>query len=390
MIKLMQTSFLQAFQCLGDKCEDTCCKGWGMQVDGLTYAKYCQSAPELLDAVVSGEAEHVMRRDPQTDYCVKFDNGWCGIHKKYGEQFLGDACNFFPRITRKLNDTILQTASMSCPEIVRLVLHTDHAFDYNSTETERLPEMLKNYCPEQLSAEDTLKTHMAFITACEDETATAEHILCRIHAVTDSLKLLDIATWPSAAAFYLKNADTRLPTPQPNPSDTFNLFYALTGLISATNKANRPRLEKVVGDIQQALGLSLSIELGKPLAVSEHSVANVQKMNALWQQHSASLQPSLRRWLQAQLSIAFFPFGGFGDNASNRIAIIGVRLATLKLALVADLTLNQKVTEESFTRIVQSLSRFMDHLADPTFSLKIYGETEWLKLQRLRGLLGDY
>jgi hypothetical protein len=138
------------------------------------------------------------------------------------------------------------------------------------------------------------------------------------------------------------------------------------------------------------LALTLPTELGMTLAVSEHSVANIQKMTTLWQQHSASLQPSLRRWLQAQLSIAFFPFSGFGDNTSNRIAIIGVRLATLKLALMAELTLHQKVTDESFTRIVQSLARFMDHLADPTFSLKIYGETEWLKLQRLRGLLSDY
>lgn len=360
-----------------------------MQVDAVTVTRYYQGAPELIDAVSSGEAEHIMRRDPKTDYCVKFDNGWCGIHKKYGADFLGDACNFFPRVTRQLGDKTLQTASMACPEIVRLVLHTDHAFDYQIADSDRLPTTLKDYCPAELSAEDALTTHMAFINACDDYKATAERILCRMHSVTESLKYIEITNWPAAVGFYLKNADGRLPTAHNKPTDIFNLFDAFYGLINAAPKARRPRLEQVISDIQTALGLILPTELGKSFAITEENLDNAQKMQDLWQKQGAKLQPWLRRWLQAQLSIAFFPFAGFGDSLANRIAIIGVRLATLKLALMAEMVIKNTVTEESFMRIVQSLSRFMDHLADPTFSIKIYSETEWLKPERLRGLLGD-
>jgi len=38
-------------------------------------------------------------------------------------------------------------------------------------------------------------------------------------------------------------------------------------------------------------------------------------------------------------------------------------------------------------RIIQSLSRLLDHLGDPAFSLKIYAETGWIKEARMRGLL---
>jgi lysine-N-methylase len=387
---LQRTSFLQAFSCLGDKCEDTCCKGWGMQVDAATVTRYCQGAPELVADISTGEAEHIMRRDPETDYCVKFDNGWCGIHKKYGSDFLGDACHFFPRITRQLGDTILQTASLSCPEIVRLVLHTDHAFDYETSTTDRLPTTLKNYAPEPLTSEEAIATHHAFVAAADDTTATAEHIICRMHSVTESMKFFEVNTWPSAIHFYLRNAESRLPKTQVNTTDPFNILYALDGLMHAATKSKRPRLEQIVTDMEQALAITLPTEQGQPFNISPESLDRAAKMHELWQQHSSALQPSLRRWLQAQLSVAFFPYAGFGDTLSNRMAIIGVRLATLKLALMAELQLRNTISEDAFTRIVQSLARFMDHLADPTFSLKIYRETEWLQPARLRGLLGDH
>jgi hypothetical protein len=39
--------------------------------------------------------------------------------------------------------------------------------------------------------------------------------------------------------------------------------------------------------------------------------------------------------------------------------------------------------------VIQSLARFLDHLADPTFSLMAYEEAGWHKEGRLRGLIGD-
>jgi hypothetical protein len=43
--------------------------------------------------------------------------------------------------------------------------------------------------------------------------------------------------------------------------------------------------------------------------------------------------------------------------------------------------------EETVVRVVQSLSRILDHLGDPAFSLSIFTETGWITEPRMRGLL---
>ncbi len=389
MSLLQRVQFLEAFSCLGDKCEDTCCKGWGMQIDAAMVEKYRQQAPELLDAVTSGEAEHIMRRDAETDYCVKFDNGWCGIHKKYGDAFLGDACHFFPRITRQIGTEIHQTASLSCPEVVRCILQAEAPFAAVNSETLRLPQEIKNYCDGSLSEADMLATHQTFLTAAESPDATAEHIACRLLIVAEALERIDKSSWPAAAAFYLKSADDRLPSTVSNKQDYFLLLQSLTGLIAATRKAARPRLEEIINTIHQAMALTRPQDPTLPYTVSQENFDRIQNMQRLWEQHSSFLQPKLKRWLQAQLSVAFFPFSGFGNTLSQRAAIIGIRLSLLKLALMAELQVHGSVSDDNFVRLIQSLARFLDHLADPTLSLHIYEETGWLKPSGLRSLLGD-
>src|SRR5687768_14752127 len=141
---LHSTAFVARFSCLGDKCEDTCCKSWNMQVDDAMVERYRQQAPELLDAVTTGhDGGHIMRRDEKTDYCVKFDNGLCSIHRDYGSDFLGDACHFYPRVTRRLGDKAVMTAALSCPEVARLSLFTDDAFLLGEGLAARLPATLR-------------------------------------------------------------------------------------------------------------------------------------------------------------------------------------------------------------------------------------------------------
>jgi len=387
---IARAQFLGKFECLGDACEDTCCKGWGMQLTQETVARYKQDAPELMEAVATGEAEYIMRRDPETDYCVKFDKGWCGIHAKYGTDFLGDACHFFPRVTRRLGDAVTMTASLSCPEVARLTLMGETPFAFEDAVVQRLPYSLKDYKLEALSTEQALTTHRAFLDAASDMAATPERILLRIHSAACSLEQVDAASWAEAATFYLKNADARLPSPETNPADPFNLLNALQGLIGAARKSNRPRLEETVRAMEQALAVTLDWER-LSIQISEHSLpaylAMEKNWHAQWRGHFDAI---LRRWIQAQLSVALYPFAGFGNTLGERAAIIGVRFATLKLALMsACQQKGEMISPEDTIRAVQSLARFLDHLADPTLSLNIYTETKWLQSSRLRALLAQ-
>ena len=360
-----------------------------MQLTEETIAQYKAEAPELLDAVTSGEAAFIMKRDATTDYCVKFDAGLCTIHRDYGDTFLGDACHFYPRITRALGGQVLTTLALSCPEAARLMLTENAAFDLSPREEIRVPFSLKNYLPKELSEDGALAIHQQFIAEMDNEAYSAEHHAMRISAVARALETQPVASWPAATAFYFKMAEGRIPPAEIVPSDAHHLVNALQGLIRASKATSRPRLMEIVERMAKALGATLDWEAGG-MGISPDAPSRIVRMLHYWKEQQAALQPLLRRYLQAQLSQSLFPFAGLGATLSERMTIISVRLATLKLALMSDVLLARALpTEEEILRTVYTLSRFLDHLAEPELSLAIYQETGWMREARLRGLLGD-
>jgi lysine-N-methylase len=385
----LRTRVVSEFVCTTDRCEDTCCKHWSMQMDSATYQKYQTTAPELLDAVeVVGEGEYIMRKDPVSTYCVRYDGGKCGIHTSYGESYLGDACHFYPRVTRSLGDQLLMTATMSCPEVARIALFSDDPQALLPMQVERVPQQMRDVLPEGLSAQEALVVHQAFLDAFTQEDCTAEHALLRVSSVARSMGIFDRKSWPGLVPTYLRLADGRLPVAEQQVADPFNLLQALCGLVSASQKAVSPRLQLTLDEMQRALKTTVdmqSLSLNIAPDASEAYASLIQQ----WQAVASYYDPMLKRWLMMQISTACFPFAGLGATLTERITIIGVRFATLKLALQCSCGINGDILPQDIVvRIIQGLSRFLDHLGDPGFSLQIYAETGWDKEARLRGLIG--
>lgn len=390
MTSIQRISLLSKFSCLGDKCADTCCHGWSMQVDDITRARYKERAPDLLEAVEPGEAEDswIMKKDKATGYCVKLEGGWCGIQKKYGDAYLSDACHFYPRVTRALGDTLLMTASASCPEIARLMLEEKNMLAFETADIERLPTTVKNYLPPGLTPAQALEVHRIFLAAAEDGSVSAERLFARIASVSRSLERIDRKDWPQAAPMYFRLADGRLPPPESNPADPFNLLHALAGLIVASHKPISDRLKQTVRDMETALAVTLDWQ-NVSIHADEKSAAAYQTLKTMWQNETAAgFDKILRKWLLMQLSLTLHPFAGLGENISERVTILGVKFATFKLALMCACGINDRTRREEFVpRIAQSLARFLDHLGDATFPLRIYSEAGWTREARMRGLL---
>lgn len=359
-----------------------------MQVDDITRERYKTQAPQLLTSIEQEDTLWIMRKDPSTSMCVKLEGGRCGIQKNHGDAFLGDACHFYPRVTRALGDEVVMTATMSCPEIVRLMLSEATPNDKEPAEADRLPQSIKNYLPEGMSAEDALAIHQRFLAASEDETASPERIFARIAHVSRKLDALDKNLWLGAVDMLFAQADAALPIPEGNMLDPFNLLHTLCGLIVASKKTPSERLKKTISEMERALEAQLKWDTVE-IDATNQSLAAWQGMQILWNEKGARTHArTLRRWLQMQLSLALFPHAGLGETLEERITIIGVRLATIKLALMSACTIYGEILpQEILVRILQSLSRFLDHLGDARFSLLIFAETGWIKEPRMRGLL---
>lgn len=383
-----QNHAVKQFACLGDQCPDTCCKGWGMQLTQETIEKFRSDAPELLDSVTTGEAEFIMKRDPVTDYCVKFDAGWCGIHRDHGPEFLGDACHFYPRVTRALNEQVVTTIAMSCPEAARIMLHGDDPFTLGPREELRVPFSLRNYLPDGLAAEASLELHELFVREAGNANFTAERNAMRLMMVVRALEMQPVVQWLAAANFYFTIADSRIPAGEANAADLGHLAQALMGLVMASAASNRPKLMEIARGLQPVLGIRID-ETNNALHVEPDAPQRTLQLLAQWKPVHEAMQPVLRRYLQGQVSQAMFPLAGLGNSMAERMLILAVRLATYKLALMTETQATGAAPgEQASVNIAYHLARFMDHLADPTLSLAIYGEVGWTRDARLAALLG--
>lgn len=383
-----QTHAVKQFACLGDQCPDTCCKGWGMQLTSDTIEKFRAQAPELLDAVTSGEAEFIMKRDPATDYCVKFDAGWCGIHRDYGAEFLGDACHFYPRVTRSLNEQVVTSIALSCPEAARIMLYGEDPFTLGPREELRVPFSLRNYLAEGLEPTAALELHELCVAEAGNPNYSAERNAMRLMMVARALEMQPAAQWLAAAKFYFTIADSRIPAAEAHAADPAHLAQALMGLVLASAATNKPGLMGIARGLQAPLGIRID-EATSALHLEADAPQRTLQLLAQWKQVEQAMRPVLTRYLQAQISQAMFPLAGLGASMSERLLIIAVRLATYKLALMVEAMHHGAApTEQATVNTAYHLARFMDHLADPTLSLAIYGEVGWTRDARLAALLG--
>lgn len=357
-----------------------------MQVDTATRRRY--EAAGLIDLVTIEGGAAVMKRDSETDACVKFEGGLCGIQHEFGEQYLGDACYFYPRSTRSLGNALTMTATLSCPEIARVALFGENPFDESREAVERLPETIRDYLPDGLTPEQAAAIHRAFINAALEEGVMPERSFMRIFAVAELLSRIVPVDWPGAFSSFFLQADAALPSPEPRATDAVYLLQALCGLVAATPYGPRARLIGTIHEIENALHSAIRWDT-LAIASMPDSAEATQALHARWRNEwQVGFASLLKRYLAMQISLAFFPFGGFGHRLSERAAIIGIRLATVRLALMS-LCQATAGTPEScdVVRVIQSLSGFLDHLAEAEFSLKIYTETGWLTGARLRGVL---
>ncbi len=355
-------------------------------MDAATRERYSSCGLEEALTVEAGAT--VMKRDAATGLCMKFEGGLCGIVREHGEKYLGDACFFYPRITRSLGQAVNMTATLSCPEIVRLALFGENPFEEGSTQMERLPENIRDYLPQGVTTAQAEALHRAFISAALRLEATPEQSALRIFTTAEALAQIAPAGWPCEAPRRLGCAEAALPACAPSNTDPIYLLQALCGLMVAAKYGHRPRLRKTIQEIERAL--HCAIRRDTLAIVSQPGTAEaVRQLHTQWQREwQADYAALLKRYLAMQVSLAIFPFGGFGRTLQQRAAIMGIRLATVRLGIMSLChAANGAPLQTDVVRVIQSLSGLLDHLADAEFSLKIYSETGWLKGPRLRGLL---
>ena len=146
--KITMPSYMMDFKCIAGACEETCCAGWYIAIDEVTYKKYKKvKQPEMKKRF---EKELVTKKgaSPECTAKIKLKNNRCAflgkdnlcdIYRTLGEAYLSKTCTMYPRNTNDLGERVELSLALSCPEAARIVLLQKEPIQFTVKEQEALP-----------------------------------------------------------------------------------------------------------------------------------------------------------------------------------------------------------------------------------------------------------
>ncbi len=125
MISLYPTIY-HTFQCKADRCENTCCQLWTIDIDETTAERYhTMTGPlgeRLRQAItVDDEDSHFVFSKAQPMCPLLNENGLCKVVLELGEEGLCDTCHMHPRFYKYIEDLELCGVGLSCEATVELL-----------------------------------------------------------------------------------------------------------------------------------------------------------------------------------------------------------------------------------------------------------------------------
>lgn len=127
------------FKCIADKCSDSCCAGWEIDIDQDTSEYYCQIEGEFgdrlrekLQVLEDGEHSFELGCDGRCPFLNK-DN-LCDIIINLGEEAISEVCTEYPRFCIEYANVVHKYYSLSCEEVGRIVFNLERKVGYVDVE----------------------------------------------------------------------------------------------------------------------------------------------------------------------------------------------------------------------------------------------------------------
>lgn len=132
-IKVFVPTYFEKFKCIADRCPDTCCIGWEVDIDNKTAEKYSSLNGEIGNKIKKhltiDEAGCNIFTLCDGDRCPFLNNcNLCEIHLEAGESFLSRTCTLFPRFFDDFGEIRETGLGFGCPEAARIILSEDEPF----------------------------------------------------------------------------------------------------------------------------------------------------------------------------------------------------------------------------------------------------------------------
>ena len=129
----VKPDFFDKFKCIADKCTDSCCIGWEIDVDEVAFEKY-----QKLQSPLGDEIRNRITESEDGSNCFKLaeeercpflnENNLCDIIINCGESYLCDICREHPRFYEWFAGVTECGLGLSCEEVCRILLESEEPF----------------------------------------------------------------------------------------------------------------------------------------------------------------------------------------------------------------------------------------------------------------------
>lgn len=360
--------YLQSFECTGSACEDTCCHGWGVNIDKRTFEKYKELPDKKWKRSLT---QHISRNKYETTfssyamikmadsgYCPFLNNDrLCSIQLSLGNSYLSRTCASYPRQMNKVYDRYETSAAVSCPEVARLTLLNPDGLSFSPTPMEVEKNPLVDKLVEDAGFANTFEEIRGFIIALLQK---------RNHSITTRLLLLGffvkdleaaieedgdepilrtLTHWQSIIADKdLAKKMAALPT---SPPEQFQILFSIV----------EDYLEHTDVTSQRYLQHYQEWAEGTEYDVENYQKAYEQYFQPFFREHDYILENYLVHYVFSQL----FPFSLLGESFYADYVVLVLHYALIRFHLIGLAAYHQGLTPELITSLVYSFARTYDH-----------------------------
>lgn len=117
--------YYKKFNCIADKCPDTCCGKWQIVIDDDSLEKYEDYNGEYSDELRRkvNWKEGVFRHGRSGKCAFLRDDMLCDMYIHMGKNSLCTTCREYPRHTEEFENVREISLSLSCPEVARILMN---------------------------------------------------------------------------------------------------------------------------------------------------------------------------------------------------------------------------------------------------------------------------
>lgn len=130
-------SYYKEFHCIADRCQDSCCIGWEIDIDDDTFAYYKSvkgTFGRRLSEHMTGGEEHSFHLTGNGWCPFLNDRKLCDICIELGEEALSEVCTEYPRFTMEYENVREKTLSLSCEEVCRILFSSEEKTTWEERE----------------------------------------------------------------------------------------------------------------------------------------------------------------------------------------------------------------------------------------------------------------